>query len=78
MGEYVQDGVNGLTFTHRDTESLQSSMQRAIENPDHVAQLGRRGYLYSEDGLIPSKERHATEVLRCYENLLSRKMDVIS
>jgi glycosyltransferase involved in cell wall biosynthesis len=78
MGEYVQDGVNGLTFTHRDTESLQSSMQRAIENPDHLAQLGRRGYLYSEDGLIPSKERHATEVLRCYENLLSRKMDVIS
>jgi len=40
--------------------------------------LGRRGYLYSEDGLIPSKEHHATEVLRCYENLLSRKMDVIS
>lgn len=78
MGEYVQDGVNGLTFTHRDSESLQSSMQRAIENPDHVAQLGRRGYLYSEDGLIPSKERHATEVLRCYEQLLSIKMDVIS
>ena len=41
-------------------------MREAIENPDHVAQMGRRGYLYSEDGLIPSKERHATELLRCY------------
>ena len=76
MGEYVQDSVNGLTFTHRDVESLQLSMQRALDNPDHVIQLGHRGYLYSEDGMIPSKELHATEVLRCYEELLSTKVEV--
>ena len=41
MGEYVQDGVNGLTFTHRDVDSLRLSMQSALDNPDYLTQLGR-------------------------------------
>jgi glycosyltransferase involved in cell wall biosynthesis len=76
MGEYVHDGVNGLTFTHRDAEDLRSSMQRALLNPDHLAHLGNRGYLHSEDGKIPSKEAHAAAVLHCYDQLLSTKVEV--
>jgi len=73
MGEYVEDGVNGYTFIHRDSASLQMVMQKAIDNPDQLADLGARGYLYSEDGQIPSKEEHAASVIRYYEALLGKK-----
>ena len=75
MGEYVEDGVNGLTFTHRDFRSLQKSMQKAINNPDGLFELGKRGYLYSNDGQIPSKEEHVASVIKYYEMLLGRKME---
>ena len=70
MGEYVVDGENGLTFAHRDASSLADTMLRAINNPDGLRDLGRRGYLYSDDGQIPSKEKHALAVLNHYERLL--------
>lgn len=76
MGEYVQNGVNGLTYTHRDAECLRSTMQTALDDPEHLAVLGLKGYLYSEDGQIPSKEAHAATVIRCYEKLLSTTLGV--
>ena len=78
MGEYVQDGVNGLTFTHRDSNSLQQSMQEAMDDPVKLAALGSRGYLYSDDGQIPSKEEHALSVIRCYERLLRLATEVVN
>ena len=78
MGEYVQDGVNGLTFAHRDSESLRSAMQTALNDPEQFSELGRAGYLHSEDGQIPSKEAHAAEVIRIYETLLSPPVEVTS
>jgi len=78
MGEYVQDGVNGLTFTHRDSTSLQESMQEAMDDPGRLATLGSRGYLYSDDGQIPSKEEHALSVIRCYERLLGPTTEVVN
>ena len=78
MGEYVQNGVNGLTFTHRDAEDLRSSMQNALDNPEHLAQLGHKGYLHSEDGQIPSNKAHAAAILHCYEQLVSTKVEVMN
>ena len=78
MGEYVQNGVNGLTFTHRDAEDLRSSMQNALDNPEHLAQLGHKGYLHSEDGQIPSNKAHAAAILHRYEQLISTKVEVMN
>jgi len=78
MGEYVQDGVNGLTFTHRDSTSLHESMHEAMDDPSRLAELGSRGYLHSKDGQIPSKEEHAVSVIRFYEGLLGRSMGEMS
>ena len=78
MGEYVQDGVNGLTFAHRDSTSLHESMQEAMDDPSRLAELGSRGYLHSKDGQIPSKEEHAVSVIRFYEGLLGRSMGAMS
>ena len=66
--------VNGLTFTHRDSNSLQQSMQEAIDDPVRLANLGSRGYLYSDDGQIPSKEEHAFSVIQCYKELLAAEV----
>ncbi len=77
MGEYVVDGKNGLTFKHRDTLGLRDAMQSALEDPASMASLGSKGYLYSEDGQIVSKEVHAAKIIRCYETLIHPTMEVI-
>lgn len=73
MGEFVVDGVNGLTFSHRDADSLADAMRRAIDNPHRLEQLGRRGYLFSESGDIPTIESHITEILNVYEQAIARR-----
>ena len=70
MGEYVEDGVNGLTFRHRDPEDLRRAMQQAIDDPQRMSKLGSRGYLYSKDGQIPSIESHVKAILGHYNRLL--------
>ena len=76
-GEYVQNGVNGLTFTHRDAEDLRSSMQNALDNPEHLAQLVTR-ILAFRDGQIPSNKAHAAAILHRYEQLISTKVEVMN
>jgi glycosyltransferase involved in cell wall biosynthesis len=76
MGEYVIDGVNGFTFHHRDSESLRIMMQKAIDAPASFSSLGSGGYLFSEDGQIPSKEIHAASIIEIYKNLLNSKVEV--
>lgn len=78
MGEYVQHGVNGLTFKHRDHRDLRSMMELALSDPKSLTKLGRRGYLKSEDGQIPSKEKHAESVIFYYNRVLSSTMEVMS
>lgn len=73
MGEFVRDGVNGLTFAHRDTTSLAEAMARAIDNPVRLAKLGERGYLFSESGDIPDIRSHTSEVLKVYEQAIRRR-----
>ena len=74
MGEFVKSGVNGLTFQHRDMASLRDAMQQAISGRDEFKRLGRKGYLYSHDGQIPAKEKHAKAIISYYERLLGKHM----
>ena len=76
MGEYVKDGINGLTHHHRDAEDLRKKMQAAIDNPESFSDLGSTGYLFSDDGKIPSKEAHAASIIDHYRRLLRQKMEV--
>lgn len=73
MGEFVHDGVNGLTFAHRDATSLGEAMARAINDPALLAKLGERGYLFSRSGDIPDIRSHASEVLAVYEQAIRRR-----
>lgn len=69
MGEYVKHGENGLTFKHRDTRSLYNAMQRGLADRDALARMGKRGYLFSADGKVPSSTQHAAEILKHYQRL---------
>ena len=72
MGELVRNGVNGLTFKHRDAQSLADAMEKAIYQPERLKDLGRRGYLYSPDGQVPSIDNHLSELQELYLSLLGR------
>eukprot|EP00463_Aulacantha_scolymantha_P000738 TRINITY_DN1473_c0_g1_i1.p1 TRINITY_DN1473_c0_g1~~TRINITY_DN1473_c0_g1_i1.p1 ORF type:complete len:140 (+),score=9.37 TRINITY_DN1473_c0_g1_i1:276-695(+) len=42
MGELVQNGVNGLTFRHKNVESLAKTLQYALNQPQKMRNLGNR------------------------------------
>ena len=66
-------GVNGLTFEHRSWRSLAERMQQFVDDPALARRLGRRGYLYSENGDVPAIEDHVRAVERIYERVLERR-----
>ncbi|MXY40220.1 MAG: glycosyltransferase [Rhodospirillaceae bacterium] len=73
MAEYVRHGVNGLTFEHRSWRSLAERMQQFVDDPALARRLGRRGYLYSENGDVPAIEDHVRAVERIYSRFLERR-----
>ena len=73
MAEYVGHEQNGLLFNHRDPFSLAEQMQRLADAPEWARQLGRRGYLQSDDGNVPDMMEHAHEIERIYTELLSER-----
>ena len=73
MAEYVRHGVNGLTFEHRAWRSLAERMQQFVDDPAFARRLGRRGYLYAENGDVPAIEDHVRAVERIYERVLARR-----
>ncbi len=72
MKEYVQHQVNGLLFEHRNLESLREQMEFAIQNPDIMQQLGKRGYLYSQDGKVPDIQSHCKILEELYLQVISK------
>ncbi|MDG6912885.1 MAG: glycosyltransferase, partial [Nitrososphaerota archaeon] len=62
MGELVRHGVNGWTYAHRDVRALTGRLRDAINEPEHLLSLGRRGYLESRDGQVPSIEEHVSRL----------------
>lgn len=73
MKEYVNHNVNGLLFEHRNINSLAQQLNYAISNPDKMIELGKRGYLYSNDGEVPSIEDHCIELEKIY-NRFTKKL----
>jgi glycosyltransferase involved in cell wall biosynthesis len=70
MAEYVQHEQNGLLFEHRNVKNLAAQMQRLIDHPELLTQLGTRGYLQSNNGEIPNIKSHVTEIENIYHQLL--------
>ncbi len=68
MKEYVKHKVNGLLFKHRNSESLYEQMVYALNNPDEMLQLGKRGYLYSENGEVPNIKDHCQQLIKIYKH----------
>ncbi|MBV6403454.1 MAG: D-inositol-3-phosphate glycosyltransferase [Flavobacteriales bacterium] len=69
MAELVAHQVNGLLFEHRSADSLGHWMRWAIQHPGSMDRLGRRGYLHSADGAIPSIEEHCKTLEDIYTQL---------
>jgi hypothetical protein len=75
QSELVKDGVNGLTFTHRNASSLAQSILRAIQQPDKLDNLGQCGYLHSDDGQVPSIESHVDQLIDLYSTLANTQVE---
>lgn len=72
MKEYVKHEINGLLFEHRNINSLAQQLNFAISNPDKMIELGKRGYLYSKDGEVPSIEDHCIELEKIYNRFTNK------
>jgi glycosyltransferase involved in cell wall biosynthesis/MoaA/NifB/PqqE/SkfB family radical SAM enzyme len=72
MKEYVHHKVNGLLFNHRDTQSIHEQLTWAIEHPAKMKEMGRTGYLYSENGRVPSLKEHCAELMTIYRSYLKK------
>jgi glycosyltransferase involved in cell wall biosynthesis/MoaA/NifB/PqqE/SkfB family radical SAM enzyme len=70
MAEFVRDGENGLLYRHRDIADLTRVMSKMAADPARAARMGRHGYLYSDDGQIPSVEEHVTMLESIYDRLV--------
>jgi glycosyltransferase involved in cell wall biosynthesis len=70
MKEYVRHLENGLLFAHRDPEDLSRQMQWALDHPEEMKSLGKRGYLYSGDGSIPGIEAHCRQLENIYQTTI--------
>lgn len=77
MKEFVADNVNGLLFKHRDINSLREQMKFAVNNTLTMKDFGKKGYLFSDTGDIPSIEEHADDILLTYHNLVGKKQNYL-
>lgn len=79
MAEYVKDGINGLLFEHRNYKSLSEKLKILAQDSELYKKLIKKGYLYSNDGQIPSTEEHIKEVEKVYGKIMkSRKKQMTS
>lgn len=69
MKEYVQHNVNGLLFEHRNKEALAEQLIYALKNPDLMKELGKRGYLYTDEGSVPDIKEHCEILEKIYKKL---------
>lgn len=73
MVEYVRDRVNGLLFKHRDEESLSEKMETLVADQKLYAKLTQKGYLYSNDGNVPSINEHSKQLEKIYFSIIASK-----
>lgn len=70
MKEYVQHRVNGLLFEHRNTNSLTEQLEFAVNNPNEMKRLGEKGYLFSENGSVPTIQEHCDNLASLYNSVI--------
>ncbi len=69
--DYIRNGTHGLHFEHGSVESLARRMTELLQNNDLTARLGRAAYdWYWRDPW--TSERHVTELVEIYEELVAR------
>lgn len=73
MAEYVRHEVNGLLFSHRSPAALAEQMQRFVDDPALAKALGKRGYLWSDSGDVPSVAEHVRAIEGVYADVLRRR-----
>jgi len=73
MREFIQDGVNGLLFEHRDPVALARAMQRLVDAPDWASRLGARGHLQSDSGDVLDMKDHVHDVEALYARVIREK-----
>ncbi|HEY1354576.1 MAG TPA: glycosyltransferase [Ktedonobacteraceae bacterium] len=73
MAEYIQHGVNGLLFAHRNPAALGEQMQRLVQDPALARRLGERGYLEAVDGNVPAMSAHIQDLERLYERVCAQR-----
>ncbi len=73
MAEYVRHGYNGLLFEHRNPVDLAKRMQELVDNSSLCRKLGKRGYLFSENGDIPDIRTHVSRISSIYSSLIDRR-----
>lgn len=71
MGEYVKHNINGLLYEHRNINDLAKQMQTLLDDPKLAEKLGKKGYLFSDDGQIPDIESHIHDLEYHYKQLIS-------
>ena len=71
MAEYVRHEENGLLYQPRNPSALAEQMERLAANPEWAETLGQRGYLYDQQGDIPSIGEHAAAIENLYLRALS-------
>lgn len=71
MGEYVEHGINGLLYEHRDVTDLAKQMQTLLDDPAYAKKLGQHGYPFSKDGEIPCIDQHIIDLEDCYQKVMS-------
>ena len=78
MAEYVKNNVNGLLFKHRSYKSLSEKMQLISSYKSLYESLTKTGYLYSDDGNIPSIDEHVIDVEKLYKHILKKNNKRVS
>ena len=73
MKEYIQHGVNGLLFDHRDPTSLAGQMEQLKSDSKLLDRISKRGYLQSYDGRIPGIEEHVRQLESYYRLVIKRR-----
>ncbi|TFH04016.1 MAG: glycosyltransferase, partial [Methanosarcina sp.] len=73
MRELVKHEENGLLFKHRNADDMARVLQQAIDKTEALKKMGERGYLYSQDGSIPSVEEHVKNLISLFESAIKEK-----
>jgi len=75
MAEYVRHDENGLLFAPRNVADLARQMQKLASDTALSDRLGRKGYLYSQDGNVPHIAEHVRQIEEVYDSVINARRE---